>query len=205
MDAIENTNRLADCTKDFKLNTAARYPILTGSQESDAKAYIEKTRSMTEDKIKKGIIPQSEAAQFRRDIEEELAVFKKTNMLGFMLSMSDLMCWAKGKGIPIGPSRGSVAGSSAAFATDIIDVDPVRWGLVFSRFCNENRVEIGDVDIDIPDEYRPQVYKHIFQSFGQRKCAYVLAVGTMVDNGTIDEIGRALARRWKKEHGGEKR
>ena len=200
MDAIENTNRLADCTKDFKLNTAARYPILTGSQESDAKAYIDKTRSMTEDKIKKGIIPQSEAAQFRRDIEEELAVFKKTNMLGFMLSMSDLMCWAKGKGIPIGPSRGSVAGSRAAFATDIIDVDPVRWGLVFSRFCNENRVEIGDVDIDIPDEYRPQVYKHIFQSFGQRKCAYVLAVGTMVDNGTIDEIGRALARRWKKEH-----
>nr|DAO94730.1 MAG TPA: DNA polymerase III, alpha subunit [Caudoviricetes sp.] len=200
MDAIENTNRLAGCTKDFKLNTAARYPILTGSQESDAKMYIEKTRAMTEDKIRKGIIPHSEAAQFRRDIEEELAVFKKTNMLGFMASMSDLMCWAKEKGIPIGPSRGSVAGSRAAFATDIIDVDPVRWNLVFSRFCNENRVEIGDIDIDVPDKYRPQIYKHIFDSFGHRNCAYVLAVGTMVDNGTIDEIGRALARRWKKEH-----
>lgn len=59
-------------------------------------------------------------------------------MLGFMLSMSDLMIWAKHeKNIPIGPSRGSVAGSRAAFVTDIIDVDPVRWNLVFSRFCNE--------------------------------------------------------------------
>ena len=144
MEAIENTNRVADCVRDFKLNTKARYPILTGSEESDAKMYIERTRSMTEDKIKKGIIPQSEAEQFRRDIEEELSVFKKTRMLGFMASMSDLMCWAKSKGIPIGPSRGSVAGSRAAFATDIIDVDPVRWDLVFSRFCNENRVEIGD-------------------------------------------------------------
>lgn len=200
MQAIENTNVVADSVKDFKLNTKARYPILTGSKESDAETYVKKTWSMTEDKIAKGIIPASEADQFRKDVAEELAVFKKVDMLGFMLSMSDLMCWAKGKGIPIGPSRGSVAGSRAAFATDIIDVDPVRWGLVFSRFCNENRVEIGDVDIDIPDEYRPQVYKHIFESFGQRKCAYVLAVGTMVENGTIDEIGRALAKRWKKEN-----
>jgi DNA polymerase III subunit alpha len=59
-----------------------------------------------------------------------------------------------------------VAGSRAAFVTDIIDVDPVRWNLVFSRFCNENRVEIGDVDIDTPDAYRPLIYDHIFESFG---------------------------------------
>lgn len=145
MQAIENTNCLADSTKGFKLNTKARYPILTGSVESDAKAYIERTHTMLEDKIQKGIIPQNEVAAFRKDIEEELAVFKKTGMLAFMLSMSDLMIWAKHeKNIPIGPSRGSVAGSRAAFVTDIIDVDPVRWNLVFSRFCNENRVEIGD-------------------------------------------------------------
>ena len=199
MQAIENTNCLADSTKSFKLNTKARYPILTGSVESDAKAYIERTHTMLEDKIQNGIIPQNEVAAFRKDIEEELAVFKKVNMLGFMLSMSDLMIWAKHeKNIPIGPSRGSVAGSRAAFVTDIIDVDPVRWNLVFSRFCNENRVEIGDVDIDTPDAYRPLIYDHIFESFGQRKCAYVLALGTVSDKGTIDEIGRALAKRWQK-------
>lgn len=200
MEAIENTNRMADCVRNFKLSTSARYPILTDSEESDAKAYIDMAHRMTENKIRKGIIPPSEAEQFRRDVDEELVVFKKTRMLGFMYSMADLMQWAKGKGIPIGPSRGSVAGSRCAFVTDIIDVDPVRWNLVFSRFCNENRVEIGDIDIDVPDEYRPQIYKHIFDSFGQRKCAYVLAIGTMVDNGTIDEIGRGLAKRWKKEH-----
>ena len=144
MEAIENTNRLADCVRGFKLSTSARYPILTGSKESDEKAYVDMAHRMTEDKIKRGIIPESEAEQFRKDVDEELAVFKKTSMLAFMLSMSELMQWAKGKGIPIGPSRGSVAGSRCAFVTDIIDVDPVRWNLVFSRFCNENRVEIGD-------------------------------------------------------------
>lgn len=112
---------------------------------------------MLNDKIRRGIIPEYEVAQFKADVEEELTVFKKTNMLGFMLSMSDLMIWGKGEGIPFGPSRGSVAGSRCAFVTDIIDVDPARWNLVFSRFCNENRVEIGDIDIDVPDAYRPMI------------------------------------------------
>lgn len=115
-------------------------------------------------------------------------------MLGFMLSMSDLMIWGKNEGIPFGPSRGSVAGSRCAFVTDIIDVDPARWNLVFSRFCNENRVEIGDIDIDVPDAYRPMIYNHIFESFGREKCAYVLAMGTLAGKATIDEIDEPLLK-----------
>ena len=202
MEAIENTNRMADSVKDFTLDTKARYPILTGSKESDAKEYINRSHVMLDDKIKRGIIPADEAEQFKNDIEEELRVFKKTNMLGFMLSMSDLMIWGKKEGIPFGPSRGSVAGSRCAFVTDIIDVDPVKWNLIFSRFCNENRVEIGDIDIDVPDEYRPKIYNHIFESFGKRKCAYVLALGTLAGKAAIDEIGRALAKIWKRENEG---
>lgn len=198
MDAIENTNRLADCTKDFKLNTKARYPILTGSEESDAKAYEKLCHEKLEDKIIKGIIPPNEADAFRKDVEEELSVFKKVGMEGFLLSMSQIIGWAKSKKIPIGPSRGSVAGSRCAFVTDIIETDPVKFNLVFSRFCNPYRVEVGDIDVDTPDFYRPQIYKHIFQSFGDRHCAYVLALGTVSDKGTIDEIGRAMAKRWKK-------
>lgn len=200
IEAIENTNRMADSVRDFKLNTKARYPILTGSSKSDAKMYVERTHTMFKDKVKRGVIPEHEVEQFKQDIEEELAVFKKTNMLGFMLSMSDLMIWGKKEKIPFGPSRGSVAGSRCAFITDIIDVDPVRWNLVFSRFCNENRVEIGDIDIDVPDTYRPQIYNHIFESFGRRKCAYVLALGTLAGKAAIDEIGRAMAKMWKRDN-----
>ena len=200
MEAIRNTNRMADSVKDFTLNTKARYPILTGSTESDEKEYISRTHRMFNDKVKRKIIPENEIEQFKADIEEELKVFKKTNMLGFMLSMSDLMIWGKNDGIPFGPSRGSVAGSRCAFITDIIDVNPVRWNLVFSRFCNENRVEIGDIDIDVPDAYRSKIYNHIFESFGREKCAYVLAMGTLAGKATIDEIGRALAKVWKREN-----
>jgi DNA polymerase III subunit alpha len=200
LEAIENTNRMANSVKDFTLSTKARYPILTGSTESDADTYIKRVRTMLDEKIAKGIIPESEAEVFRQDTENELQVFKKTNMLGFMLSMSDLMIWGKKNGIPFGPSRGSVAGSRCAFVTDIIDVDPVKWNLVFSRFCNENRVEIGDIDIDVPDSYRPQIYNHIFDSFGKEKCAYVLAMGTLAGKATIDEIGRALAKEWKRKN-----
>ena len=202
MEAIENTNKMADSVQNFTLNTKARYPILTGSTESDEKEYISRTHRMFDDKVRRKIIPESEIEQFKADIEEELKVFKKTNMLGFMLSMSDLMIWGKNDGIPFGPSRGSVAGSRCAFITDIIDVDPVRWNLVFSRFCNENRVEIGDIDIDVPDAYRSKIYNHIFKSFGREKCAYVLAMGTLAGKATIDEIGRALAKVWKRENQG---
>lgn len=100
---------MADSVKDFTLNTKARYPILTGSTESDEKEYISRTHRMFNDKVKRKIIPENEIEQFKADIEEELKVFKKTNMLGFMLSMSDLMIWGKNDGIPFGPSRGSVA------------------------------------------------------------------------------------------------
>ena len=109
-----------------------------------------------------------------------------------MLSMSDLMIWGKNEGIPFGPSRGSVAGSRCAFVTDIIDVDPARWNLVFSRFCNENRVEIGDIDIDVPDAYRPMIYNHIFESFGREKCAYVLAMES------IKYLNKRLSREFYK-------
>ena len=113
-------------------------------------------------------------------------------MVGFMLFMSELVCWCWDNGIPIGFCRGSVGGSTIAYLTDIIDVNPVVWNTVFSRFANEDRKEIGDIDLDIAPSQRHLVYEHIIEKFGADKTAYVLAIGTISDKGTIDEIGRAL-------------
>ena len=106
--------------------------------------------------------------------------------------MSDLVTWCWDNGIPIGYCRGSVGGSTIAYLIDIIDVDPVVWHTVFSRFANEDRKELGDIDIDISPSQRHLVYEHIIDKFGTDKTAYILAIGTISDKGTIDEIGRAL-------------
>lgn len=187
LEAIENTNRMADSVTDYELDTAFKYPILYDNEEE---VFVERIYRMYYEKLDKGIIQPD--PRYEENIKEELRVFKKIGMVGFMLFMSELVCWCWDNGIPIGFCRGSVGGSTIAYLTDIIDVNPVVWNTVFSRFANEDRKEIGDIDLDIAPSQRHLVYEHIIEKFGADKTAYVLAIGTISDKGTIDEIGRAL-------------
>lgn len=188
LEAIENTNRMAECVSDYELDTAFKYPVLYDNEEE---VFVERIYRMYQEKLDNGIIQQN--PRYEQNIQEELRVFKKIGMVGFMLFMSELVCWCWENGIPVGPCRGSVGGSTIAYLTDIIDVDPIVWNTVFSRFANEDRKEIGDIDLDIPPTQRHLVYEHIIEKFGADKTAYVLAIGTISDKGTIDEIGRALS------------
>lgn len=187
LDAIENTNRMADSVTDYELDTDFKYPVL---YENEEEVFVERIYKMYQDKLYKGIIKPN--PKYEENIQEELRVFKKIGMVGFMLFMSELVCWCWENGIPIGFCRGSVGGSTIAYLTDIIDVDPIVWNTVFSRFANEDRKEIGDIDLDIAPSQRHLVYEHIIEKFGIDKTAYILAIGTISDKGTIDEIGRAL-------------
>lgn len=187
LEAIENTNRMADSVTDYELDTAFKYPILYDNEEE---VFVERIYRMYHEKLDKGIIQPD--PRYEENIKEELRVFKKIGMVGFMLFMSELVCWCWDNGIPIGFCRGSVGGSTIAYLTDIIDVNPVVWNTVFSRFANEDRKEIGDIDLDIAPSQRHLVYEHIIEKFGADKTAYVLSIGTISDKGTIDEIGRAL-------------
>lgn len=187
LEAIENTNVMAESVEDFELDKSFKYPKL---YENEEKVFKQRINQMYQDKIKRGIIKND--PRYVKQIREEMRVFKKIGMVGFMLFMSELVCWCWDNGIPIGFCRGSVGGSVIAYITDIIDVDPIVWNTVFSRFCNEHRTEIGDIDIDIAPSQRHLVYEHIIDKFGIDKTAYILAIGTISDKGTIDEIGRAL-------------
>lgn len=187
LEAIENTNRMADSVTDYELDTAFKYPVL---YENEEEVFIDRIYRMYNEKLEKGIIEPN--PRYEENIQEELRVFKKIGMIGFMLFMSELTCWCWENNIPIGFCRGSVGGSTIAYLTDITDVDPVVWDTVFSRFANEDRKEIGDIDLDIAPSQRHLVYEHIIEKFGEDKTAYVLAIGTISDKGTIDEIGRAL-------------
>lgn len=200
LQSIENTNLLCDMVEDFKLDKSIKYPILYGSPEADEKKFIEVTYNRLEEKLQNGVIPREQEQAFRDAIEEELRVFSKLSMCGFMLSMSELITWCKQQGMAIGTARGSVGGSRVAYVTDIIDLNPETWHTVFSRFCNENRKEIGDIDIDCVETDRPAIFKYIISRFGEDKTARVAAFGTSQAKGVIDDVGRYLAQEWDKEH-----
>lgn len=189
LEAIENTNVMADSVEDFELDLSIKYP---DPYDDSDKVLIDRIKSGFKDKLDKGIIPITQKQQFIQDIQEEIRVFRKVHMMGFMLSMSEICRWAKDNNHPIGFNRGSVGGSRVAYVTDIIDLNPIQWNTSFSRFCNEDREEVGDIDIDVYKEDRPYIYDYIIRRFGINKTAHVLALGTVSDKGTIDLIGRAL-------------
>lgn len=203
LEAMENTNRMAASCEPFQLDTSIKYPILYGSREADAEKFTETVQQKFQDKLSSGIIPPEQESAFRSAIQEEMRVFRKLHMDGFMLSMSELISWCKEQGMAIGTARGSVGGSRVAYVTDIIDLNPETWHTVFSRFCNEDRVEIGDIDIDVVESDRPAIFQHIIRRFGADKTARVASFGTIKSKGVIDDVGRALDLQWKQDHPNE--
>lgn len=196
LQAIENTNVMADSCEEIVLDKEFKYPKV---YDDDIKTLRLRLWDMLKDKIAKGIIPPEQQQTFIDNIKTELEVFKKINMCGFMLFMSDLIMWCHENNIPTGFARGSCGGSCIAYVLDIIDLNPVQWKTVFSRFANESRKEIGDIDVDFAPEDRDAVYNHMIEEFGEKYTAYILALNTVSDKGCIDEIGRALYRRTGKD------
>ena len=199
-EAIENTNRMADSVEDFQLDRSIKYPILYGSAEEDERKYIELAWNKLEEKLRDGVIPMEQEKAFREAIAEELRVFSKLKMCGFMLSMAELVSWCKQQGMAIGTARGSVGGSRTAYVTDIIDLNPEQWHTVFSRFCNEDREEIGDIDIDVVESDRPAIFQYIMQRFGLSHTARVASFGTLAELATIEDSGGALRSIWESKH-----
>ncbi|MBO7693869.1 MAG: DNA polymerase III subunit alpha [Methanobrevibacter sp.] len=187
MEALENTVVMANQCNYSPLDVSIKYPVISDNDKEDL---LQCVRLKYKEKIEKGIITND--PRYAENIKEELRVFEKVNMSGFMLFMSQLCTWAKENNIPFGTCRGSVGGSTVAYITDIIDVNPIKWNTIFSRFCNEYREEVGDIDTDWAPDDRQKVYDYIINRFGEEKTAYIVAFGTITEKATIDEIGRAL-------------
>lgn len=200
LEAIENTNRMADSVEPFELDISFKYPKLYGNAAEDKAVFEDTIRKNFQSKIDEGAIAPEQIQNFKDAIKEECRVFDKIDMSGFMLFMSELVTWCKSNGIPIGFNRGSCGGSRVAYVTNTTDLNPETWHTVFSRFCNEDRKEIGDIDIDVSPSDRDKVYEYIINRFGQEKTAFILAIGTIKSKGCIDEICRALGVKWNKEH-----
>ena len=111
---------------------------------------------------------------------------------GYFLIVADFIQWAKGQGIPVGPGRGSGAGSLVAYALTITDLDPIRFGLLFERFLNPERISMPDFDIDFCQERRDEVIRYVQGRYGRDRVAQIITFGTLQARGVLRDVGRVL-------------
>jgi DNA polymerase III subunit alpha len=129
---------------------------------------------------------------YRARLAFELDVITRMNYAGYFLIVSDFIKWAKSAGIPVGPGRGSGAGSLVAYALTITDLDPIRFGLLFERFLNPERVSMPDFDIDFCQDGREQVIRYVQQRYGRDQVAQIITFGTLQARGVLRDVGRVL-------------
>ncbi len=122
----------------------------------------------------------------------ELDVITRMKYAGYFLIVSDFIKWAKSQGIPVGPGRGSGAGSLVAWALTITDLDPIRFGLLFERFLNPERVSMPDFDIDFCQDRRGEVISYVQQRYGRDQVAQIITFGTLQARGVLRDVGRVL-------------
>src|SRR5215470_2381819 len=122
----------------------------------------------------------------------ELDVITRMKYAGYFLIVSDFIKWAKSQGIPVGPGRGSGAGSLVAYALTITDLDPLRFGLLFERFLNPERVSMPDFDIDFCQDRRDEVIQYVQGRYGRERVAQIITFGTLQARGVLRDVGRVL-------------
>jgi DNA polymerase-3 subunit alpha len=122
----------------------------------------------------------------------EIDVITRMNYAGYFLIVADFIKWAKSMGIPVGPGRGSGAGSLVAYALTVTDLDPIRFGLLFERFLNPERVSMPDFDIDFCQDRRDEVIRYVQDRYGRDQVAQIITFGTLQARGVLRDVGRVL-------------
>jgi DNA polymerase-3 subunit alpha len=129
---------------------------------------------------------------YRERLAFELSVIEGMTYPGYFLIVADFIQWAKAQGIPVGPGRGSGAGSLVAYALTITDLDPIRFGLIFERFLNPERVSMPDFDVDFCQERRDEVIRYVQARYGRDQVAQIITFGTLQARGVLRDVGRVL-------------
>ena len=139
-----------------------------------------------------GLSPGTVDEDYHKRLAFEIDVINRMNYAGYFLIVSDFIKWAKGHDIPVGPGRGSGAGSLVAWALTITDLDPIRFGLLFERFLNPERVSMPDFDIDFCQDRRGEVIDYVQQRYGREQVAQIITFGTLQARGVLRDVGRVL-------------
>jgi DNA polymerase III subunit alpha len=174
-------------------------PFLTGGEASTALGETEaaELRRQSEAGLKEriaqyGVAPGFDAAAYAERLAFELDVITGMNYQGYFLIVADFIKWAKAEGIPVGPGRGSGAGSLVAYALTITDLDPIRFGLLFERFLNPERVSMPDFDIDFCQDRRDEVIAYVRERYGAHRVAHIITFGKLQARAVLRDVGRVL-------------
>ena len=186
-EAVENTAKIAEmCSVEF---TFGKYhlPEFKLPEGYDSFGYLKKLCA-------EGYAERYGAGSpaHRKQLDYELNMIEKMGFTDYFLIVSDFVRYAKSAGIPVGPGRGSAAGSMASYCLRITDVDPVQYALYFERFLNPERVSMPDIDMDFGDTRRGEVVEYVRQKYGADHVAQIVTFGTMAARGVIRDVGRAL-------------
>jgi DNA polymerase-3 subunit alpha len=139
-----------------------------------------------------GLAPGHTEEEYRERLNFEIGVIAGMKYPGYFLIVADFIQWAKAKGIPVGPGRGSGAGSLVSYALTITDLDPIRFGLLFERFLNPERVSMPDFDIDFCQDRRDEVIRYVQERYGRDQVAQIITFGTLQARGVLRDVGRVL-------------
>ena len=186
-DAVENSQRIADrCHFDF---TFGKYhlPEFKLPPGYDSPTYLRKL-------CEEGFLERygTEKESYRQQLEYEMDMIGKMGFTDYFLIVSDFVRYAKSIGIPVGPGRGSAAGSMVSYCLHITDIDPMEYSLYFERFLNPERVSMPDIDMDFGDTRRAEVVDYVRRKYGDDHVAQIVTFGTMAARGAIRDVGRVL-------------
>jgi DNA polymerase-3 subunit alpha len=156
-----------------------------------ARMGFEKRRPRLEAMRVKGAL-KHHVAEYAERLDREIQMIEKMKFSGYFLIVWDFIRYARSRGIPVGPGRGSAAGSLVSYAMAITDIDPLQYGLLFERFLNPERVNLPDIDIDFCMNRRGEVIQYVTEKYGREQVAQIITFNTLGARAAIKDVGRAL-------------
>lgn len=192
-EAVENTCAIATrCNLEIRLgeNYLPHFPV--PDDYTQEKWLHHKAEKGLEKRFNAGYIDRSKLSAYQERLERELDVIINMGFPGYFLIVADFIQWAKEQGIPVGPGRGSGAGSLVAYALGITELDPLQYDLLFERFLNPERVSLPDFDIDFCMDRRDEVINYVAQRYGRDHVSQIITHGTMAAKAVVRDVGRVL-------------
>lgn len=187
-EALENTAKIAKlCDVEFEFGKYHLPHFQLPEGWTDGEAYFEK---LCMDGFARRYPDQPE--EYRKQLRYEMDMIRKMGFVDYFLIVSDFIAFAKGNHIPVGPGRGSAAGSMVSYCLNITDLDPMQYSLYFERFLNPERVSMPDIDIDFCIRRRQEVIDYVNKKYGADHVAQIVTFGTMAARGSVRDVGRVL-------------
>ena len=187
-EALDNTAKIAElCNVDFTFGKYHLPHFRLPEGWSDGYAYFKKL-------CLGGFAWRypTQPPEYRKQLDYEMAMIRKMGFVDYFLIVSDFIAYAKGNGIPVGPGRGSAAGSMVSYCLNITDLDPMKYNLYFERFLNPERVTMPDIDIDFCIRRRQEVIDYVARKYGADHVAQIVTFGTMAARAAVRDVGRVL-------------